>query len=233
MTLIKSDTADAAAPRWRPDLVAERPPAAPEPLDPMADERAALMAQIASVAAERDLYAARLQALEAELITAVAAAEARGLEIGRAEAVSRADDAVRQLEQGLAAGLAQLVADEAALETLAVQVARAALAKVLDNPADPALLVEGAIRRQLASLASEMLVRVEVAEADFPDPARLAQLGQVVGRGRVQVLANRTLVSGDCRLKLKLGEVEIGLPQQWRSLAKVLDHHIKGLADAG
>jgi type III secretion protein L len=207
------------------------------PQDPLAEERAALLAQLAGLTAERDLLATRLQGLEAEQVAAVAAAEARGLDAGlaagRAEAVSRADDALARLEQGLAAGLAQLVADEAALETLAARIARAALAKILDAPAEPARLVEAAIRRQLSSLATEMLVRIEVAAADFPEPQRLAHLAKSVGRGRVQLVANPALASGDCRLKLKLGEVEIGLPQQWRRLADVLDRHIAEAADVG
>lgn len=233
MSLIKSDTPNAAAPLWRPDDVAAGLPAAPESADPVAEERAAMMAQLASLRTERDLCAKRVKALEAEMIDAVRDAQAAGLDLGRAEAASRADEAVQHLQQSLVGGLARLAADEASLETLAVEIARAALAKVLAEPADPARLVEAAIRRQLAHLNTEMLIRVEVAGADFPDPERLAQLAKEVGGGRVQVLANRALPSGDCRLKLTLGEVEIGLPQQWRRLTAVLDRYVESLADAG
>jgi flagellar biosynthesis/type III secretory pathway protein FliH len=238
MSLIKSHSANAAAPRWRPETPPDRLPVAAVVDDPMAAERAALMAQVAGLAAERDLAARRLIELEAERVEAVAVARAAGREAGLAEAASRAEEALARLERSLEGGLAQLAADAAALETLAVQVARAALAKIFADPAgpvrpDPGQLVEAAIRRQLADVEAEMLVRVEVSACDFPDPERLAQLSKALGRGRVQVLANPALTSGDSRLKLKLGEVEIGLPQQWRRLSAVLERHIASLVDAG
>ena len=230
MSLIKQASRPATLQRWRPGEAAVAADA-PVQAEPFAEERVALLAQLAGLAAERDGLAARLTAMEVETAEAVVAARAEGRAAGLAEAVERADQAVERLEQGLAAAVAQLGADEASLQRLSIAIARTALERILHQPTEAAALVEAAIRRQLDALESELVVRVEVSAADFTDPERLARLAQAVGRGRIQVLASRALASGECRVRLKLGEIDIGLPQQWRRLSAVLDRHAGSLAD--
>ena len=97
------------------------------------------------------------------------------------------------------------------------------MGKVLGAPDEPARLVESLIRRQLADVLSELLLRIEVSAVNFPDAESLSGLAVAVGKERVQIAASPALSSGDCSFKLRLGELEVGLPEQWRRLAGLFD----------
>jgi type III secretion protein L len=71
----------------------------------------------------------------------------------------------------------------------------------------------------MSRLRSEAVLAVHVSSADFPDEAALAALPV----GPVRVVALPELASGECRLDLVLGQIDIGPRTQWARLVEVLD----------
>ena len=66
-----------------------------------------------------------------------------------------------------------------------------------------------------------------VSARDFADETALAALGAEANTGSVRLLADGDLESGECRIDLQLGHVDIGAGTQWAQVAAFLD----GLAE--
>jgi flagellar biosynthesis/type III secretory pathway protein FliH len=189
------------------------------PVAPAEDPR------LASLAAE----IARLDEALGSAAAAAAAAEERAREEGRREGLEEAaaDEAKRLglLEEGIAAAVADLAKRLDCIETLALGIAKAGLAKVFEDPAGEAERVAAAIEAQVSRLRADAVLAVHVSGSDFPDEASLAALAA----GRSPVSALPELGSGECRLDLVLGQVDAGPRTQWAHLAGILDE----LAAAG
>jgi flagellar biosynthesis/type III secretory pathway protein FliH len=223
----------ARPPAIRPPMVAAPIPA-PPPVDPqrlelelrvealteeaqrLRDEKAALEAAIEAAGAE----AARL-AREAE--AAVAAAEEAGRAVGLAEGAEAKAEALARLEAAADRAMDQFRTDLRGMETLAVALSKAALAKVFGDDRDMAYRVARLVRRQIETLDRDAVLRVEVAAGDFTDPAALEGLVADAGLDGIEVKAIEDLQPGDCRIRLRLGALEVGLGQQWGRLSSLLD----------
>jgi flagellar assembly protein FliH len=145
-----------------------------------------------------------------------------GRAIGLAEAESREAERLGALEKSLAEGVAQLAGSLEALEPLALLVARESLDKILGDPDAYAELISGLVRRQLAGMKDQSVLAVEVSAEDFPDADALASLVTDLARPAVTVAVGEDLASGCCRLRLKLGGVEVGPHPQWDHLGQLL-----------
>lgn len=188
----------------------------------------------AAAAAPEEKPLSPLERENGELRDALAAArdaadEAAGAarELGRKEAVEqfRRQDQERldALERGVAAALCEWRDRLAALDRLAPLLAQAAMAKLFDRCEDYTDLVTRSISRQLSNLGREAVVAIHVSGEDFPDAAALADLREDAGAGVLDVLPDADLAAGECRMKLRLGHLDIGVPSQWRELSALLD----------
>lgn len=223
MTLIKSRDAKARS------LAFEMTPK-PEPAPHAAEvELASVRAELArlTVALER----ANTQAAAAARVHAATlrSAEAEARRLGEADGRRAADQAAVALQVGLTAANEAVAQRIGGLEALAAALAEAALARVLDDPSDPATLVREILRRQFRALDAASVLEAEVSEEDFPDPDSLQALGGALDRRQLRLSATRELPPGGCRLRLTLGGLDIGLGQQWGALRAVLTE----LADEG
>lgn len=179
---------------------------------------------------------ARAIALEDEirdlkrLLAETDANHVRALEATRAQARKEADLAYERDDARALALLQAAIA--AAVETFGVRLAQAepfaallcqtALAKVFSHPENYRELVSRAISRQIAGLRLETVIAVDVSPADFQDEASFAGLGKVIGSDRVEIRRDPQLASGDCRIDLRLGHIEISLPRHWDELQALL-----------
>jgi flagellar biosynthesis/type III secretory pathway protein FliH len=159
---------------------------------------------------------------EAAVREAEKQAEARGREAGLREAEDDSAKRLVRLESGVERAVAEFVQALSALERLAPELARQGLAAMLGAETDRPALVAAIVQRQLRRLEAQAVVRVEVSAADFPDEAALSALAHALGAPGVQIGAESGLFSGDCRVRLKLGTMEIGLNQQWERLDALL-----------
>lgn len=177
----------------------------------------------------------RIARLEADL-------RERDAELSEAEAKAEAD--VREAYQlGHAAGLDQAekgVADRLALlgtgiedaqaglrdyfanaEQLALLVAEEALARMFARAEDMAPLVEQAIRRQIAELGGSAILAISISGLDF-DEVAATRLAAHLGKTSPQIRLVDDLPRGGCSIRLRLGEIDAGLPQQWTALRAFL-----------
>jgi flagellar assembly protein FliH len=158
---------------------------------------------------------------------AVKAARTEGERQGRTAAGDASDKQLALLGKGVDSAVAQWEARLGDLDGLAPALARAALGKLFDEGEDQKRFVAGAIARQLRLLRRESLIAIRVSARDFADEPSLAALGAEAGTGSVRLVADGDLASGECRIDLQLGHIDVGAGTQWNQVAAFLD----GLAE--
>jgi len=146
--------------------------------------------------------------------------EAKGRESALKAAKEERDQRDELLELGIQQALSQLAEDTKSLETLAALLAREALAKILDDPAQYPDLVARIIRRQVAMIDEQSILKVQVSSADFAED--LGALQTVVGHLGLDIIAVGELKPGECKFQLQLGEIDVGVKQQWAALSGAL-----------
>jgi flagellar biosynthesis/type III secretory pathway protein FliH len=187
--------------------------------DPADDAERALRAELAEAHAGLEARDEEIARLRRDGKTAVAEAAERGRAAGREEADARTDEALAALRGGLASALEALDRDLAALERLAPALAVEALERVFGPQAPQADAVAASLDLQLRRLSRDAVLCASVAAEDFPDAEALAALAAATG---VRIEALPELERGACRLRLRLGGLEIGPAQQWARLRETL-----------
>lgn len=189
----------------------------------LAPLQAAMATRAETPASEIDLLRAEIARLESVLEdreVAHARALEAAVEEARAEAARahRRDDAAAlgTLTTALGSLSARLDEKLGGVETLALNASELALANVFDPPADMMGLVSRAIRKQVSEVRAELVLAVAVSPADFPDPEALTAVAASAPGARIQI--DDALASGACRLDLRLGRIDLSLPQHWAEL---------------
>jgi flagellar biosynthesis/type III secretory pathway protein FliH len=213
--LIKSSSAAAAL--FRPVSFPAQEPKAQAPTE--VEELRAEIARLLALLGARDSEIERLRGAAPRLLHD---AEEKGRKAGHAAAESREADRLRLLEERSGKALDQLSAALGETERMAALVARAALDKLFGDGAARTAEVTAILRRQMAEIEAQSLIRVEVARADFGDDAARDALSRALDRPGLEVCVSEQLQAGDCRLKLVLGTIEAGLDRQWGALRTLL-----------
>lgn len=195
---------------WRVEPI--RPPEDPE-LGRLRRQAADLEAELARVRQEA-------QVLQRDAERAFREGEAIGRKLGEAEANDTRERTLARLGAGLDQALAQFGQQLRGLERLAPLLAQEALTLILEADAERSRLMTSLIRRQLARLKDQAVLVVEVSRSDMLDPAAVSA---ALGRPGVEVRTLDELAAGDCRFRLTLGSVELGLHQQWGRLSALLE----------
>lgn len=170
---------------------------------------------------------ATLSELRAEAEAAFRKGEAKGREAGLREAADQDEQRLKRLEAGIEKAQATVAEAMAALERLAPALAHDALANILGQDSDRPQLVAAVVRHQVRTLDARSLIQVEVSAADFPDDDALAVLEGALA-GRPSIHASVGLKSGECRIKLKLGTLDVGVDRQWTELSAMLRDMAEG-----
>lgn len=222
MSVIKS-TATTRSPHVRPFGLA-----APEP-DPspiMVELERLQDALAASEARERDLRTELAGRAEAEA-RAIQTARNEGKAEGQALADTRHAEQVAIISAAADAAQKAFADKLAVIERLAAGFAGEALARITGDPDRHADLLAATIQRELAGVASDAVVAIEVSPSDFPNSEALAAL---YPNGSPVVQAVPTMPAGGCRIRLKLGEIDLGLHSQTARLRQILDAYADGIA---
>ena len=189
------------------------------PVDP---ERLALEVEQASLKHRLEQQAAELSDLRAQVRSAFENGEARGREAGRREAVEQDDQRLARLETGIDQAVAAFQASLGALERLAPALAREGLGRILGPSSERVPLVTAIVGHRLKTIEAQSIIHVEVSAADFADDLALEALEGTLGTLGPRVHASVSLKSGECRIKLKLGTLDVSLDQQWGRLGALL-----------
>jgi len=166
---------------------------------------------------------AALAAQRTESRKAVAAARTEGERQGKAAADEAVAKRVATLRSGVEEAVAAWTARLAGLERLTASLAKVALAKLFDDHGDQSRFVAAVVARQMQLLRRESLVAIRVSSSDFADEQALTALAAEAGTGSAQVFADADLDSGQCRIDLQLGHIDVGVDTQWAQLAAFLD----------
>jgi flagellar assembly protein FliH len=183
--------------------------------------------RLESLERENEELRAALAAQRIESEQAVKAARAEGERQGCAAAGDAADKQLGLIGKGVDAAVARWEARLGDLDGLAPALARAALGKLFGDGEDQMRFVAGVIARQMRLLRRESLIAIRVSARDFKDEAALTALGAEADTGSVRLVADSDLESGECRIDLQLGHIDVGAATQWAQLAAFLD----GLAE--
>jgi flagellar biosynthesis/type III secretory pathway protein FliH len=142
--------------------------------------------------------------------------EAEAFERGRREGLQQSDEEstlrLNLLRQALETANANFAGNAAQVETLALQIASAALSRILGDCAERESMMQQLIAYQIERFAQERPTCLRVSRADFRDATILAQIAGDFPE--LELIADRKLAPGECLLGLELGEVDIGLTGQ-------------------
>ena len=171
--------------------------------------------------AELNRLRKQVEQLESALAAAKKAeddARDAGRKTGLAEAHREDTARLALLEATLAQVVGNFEARLGVLDGLAPLLARAALEKLCVPPENWVVLLEGVIARQLGALRRSSVVALFVSPEDFDQPGTAA-----LASGRAHVEMDADLASGAARIELKLGQIDLDVQQQWKSLSALLD----------
>lgn len=177
------------------------------------------VAALTTALAQRDCAIGQLKA---RMDSALVEAEASGRVAGRQEAEDRQAARLVALELGIGQAVETYQAELASMERLGALLAKEAVAKVLGPDAHFPPLVARIVQKQVAALDGSSQIQVTVAQCDFADPERLDELAASSGRPGVAIETSPGLAAGDCRIRLRLGALEVGVAQQWAQLSAML-----------
>ena len=137
-------------------------------------------------------------------------------------AVLPALSGIAALRQGLERARADLGERLGALDRLAPELARAALARMFADSEDRSALVEAMIARQLAALRRSSVLAIHLSPEDFPDIDALAALSAGLGAEGVRIETDRALRAGASRIECRLGQIDLDMDTQWQALSALL-----------
>jgi flagellar biosynthesis/type III secretory pathway protein FliH len=147
---------------------------------------------------------AQLLAIDKERRDERDAAHAAGLKEGAARADDAAERRLSQIREMAASALDVWRARIGELDILAAMLAQGAVAKLFSPHADLSDLVARAIGAKVARLRAESVVAVRVSSEDFAEPSAVVAVA-----GGAEIICDPLLKSGECRIALRLGEVDL------------------------
>lgn len=131
-------------------------------------------------------------------------------------------EALSMLEKAFLAALEDLKLALSGFEALSLQVALEALTVLTDNPETYRAIIAATIKKQLSALETRSIVTVTVSRSDFPDSRELAELETSLGAPLNSLKLCEDMDSGNSRIALTIGAVEIDLGRSWREIAEAL-----------
>jgi flagellar biosynthesis/type III secretory pathway protein FliH len=195
---------------------------APQP-SPAERERDVLRAQAVQLRGQMAALQAAVESHADELADAARKADAEGYARGLADAPKLEAERLAILRSGVEGAQTSVAASLSAIEGLAAQLARTCLEKLFGSAEPRADLVCDLIHARLARMQDAALVSIRVSADDFSGDTATARIRGLPALARTAIVIDPLLPSGSCRMTVRLGEIDIGLDQQWSSLRTVLD----------
>lgn len=186
--------------------------------------------QIQALLDRIDEMDATMRAAQARHEAECAEARERGIEEGLASATTREQERVDTLKGAVAEALATLERKIDGERDLAIDIARAALDRIVADPALYHGLVTETARRNAAGLQRSSIVGLRVSVADFPDTDALTALPPL--GTHVKVEADPSLEPGACIFDLSLGSLDASIPRQLAAIEGALEQSYRKAASA-
>jgi flagellar assembly protein FliH len=172
---------------------------------------------------------------DAEISThqqALKEAYAKGKADGRTAAEDEFQDsrkeALATLELGVEDAKRELTEALNSLESLALLVAVEAVEKLVGDADSFRAMLTLTISNQVKQIGAASLLAVTVARIDFPDTREVAALEEKLSLQPGLLLVQNELEPGECRIKLMVGALEIGLTRNWTDMKAMLESMATG-----
>ncbi|MFZ2031069.1 MAG: hypothetical protein WAU68_12215 [Vitreimonas sp.] len=173
--------------------------------------------RIAHLEAEIDALQEALRGAETTRLSDIDAARTAGHDEAIANFKRSEEDALVTLQSGLASALAKLDAHFADADKFGLVFALAAIERLVTEPSRYQELLAACINEQVSGLRRDTIVSIVVSAEDFRDEVRLANLAAALGAS-VIITTDDNIVAGSCRIELRLGAIDVSLPQYWTKL---------------
>ena len=213
--IIKSGDAQAIAAKVRSLAQAASPPPRPT-AEITPPEILSLRREVETLFRQAQQQSDEIERLKADVDKAYAMGEAAGRTAEFSEATSREDERLTLARDAVALALTRFDEVLAELARISPLLALEGLQKIIGDPANYPELIGRTIDLHLERLGARSVVCVEVSTADFPDGAA------PTAAGRLDFRTIDDLGPGQCRIKLRLGELDVGIDQQWGKLSALL-----------
>jgi flagellar biosynthesis/type III secretory pathway protein FliH len=164
----------------------------------------------------------------AEVPKAFEKGRTEGFEAGKAAGEADQVAVLSRVETGVDKAVRASADALASLERLAPLIAREGLRRVLGDALNQEDLVLESVRQQLAGLSQSAVVLVEVSRRDFAPEDVQRRLADPLTLPATRFDVREELGSGECRIRLMLGALEVGPAQQWRLLEDLLTDLARG-----
>jgi flagellar biosynthesis/type III secretory pathway protein FliH len=195
----------------------------PGSVSPAEQERDRLAMRIALLETElrqRDALAAELRA---EAVKAFGDGKAHGRTLGLNEADTRDQERLSLMAATAERAHADLQESLSSLERLAALLARECLDIILGDANHRARALRKLLAVQMAKLEKSVVVEVAFSRRDFRTDEAVHAIAAEMELPAGMLTASDDLAPGACRMRLRLGQMEVGFDQQWGSLREVLD----------
>ena len=187
------------------------------------EERERLRARISHLESELVQRDMKLAELRNEIPTTFENGRKEGEAAGLKAAQDRQAERLDLLESSLRMAQAQLTQSVAGLARLAPLLAAECLDLILGDRKYRAAMVRKALSTRLKWIEEASVLAIELSSQDFPDPEKLESLNKEIAPKHARLEAKEDLDSGGCRIVLRLGQMEVGLDQQWSVLRGELE----------
>jgi len=191
-------------------------PAAEEAVPAVDPVALALREAAAAAIARAEAAEAEIPRLEEAAREAYAEGRKAGVKAGLRQAEDARAESLKRRDAGIAEALASYRDELSAMERLAALLAREALERIVGDPERHVEMLCAIIRRQVEAVDAAAVLRIEVSREDHCEA-----LGEAAGG--VEVVVADALRSGECRMKMQLGTLEIGVAEQWGRMRSALD----------
>lgn len=148
-----------------------------------------------------------------------------GQQAGQEQAQNRHDEQLKALTLGIAKACEAF--EQSLVETsrrLSIDLAQAALGRVLGDRSRHGELIVASVGHHLAALSHDSVLAIEVSSADFPSEDALREaFADTGGVPSQRLVAEAGRPAGSCVIRLKLGRLDLGLDSQGRRLDAAFD----------
>jgi flagellar biosynthesis/type III secretory pathway protein FliH len=173
--------------------------------------------RIAELQAEIQELQQALRDAETARVADVEAARIKGRDEATGEIQRDEEKALALLQSGLRDVIGRLNQHFADADKLGLTFALAALEKIVTEPTLYRKLVTETIGAQVIGLRQDTIVSISVSAHDFNDQSSLNDLAAALGAD-ANIAASASLPAGECRIKLRLGAIDISLSDYWARL---------------
>lgn len=172
---------------------------------------------------------AQIEDLKERHVTDLEEARTQGVQDGAEEAAANTAQLIGAISGEIEKATNILTESQNSIEALSVQFARQVLRNVfLPDSAQEVAVVDG-LRKLLNDLGTSMVLSIRVSPVDFDPKASEELLETLLGpQTNMKIEIDTSLQKGQCSAQLRLGEVDLSVPDYWLEVEALIEQISEG-----